>query len=62
MKKLTSLMLIELAKTDRAMSWAVRHDRKDIYEEQMNERFGIISDWMDRPKLSLREYINLKIY
>ena len=55
-------MLIELAKTDRAMSWAVKHNRPDIYHEYMNERFSIISDFVDYRRLSDREYIRLKIY
>lgn len=27
-------MLIELAKTDRAMSWAYKHNRYDLYEDR----------------------------
>lgn len=62
MKTLTSLMLIELAKTDRAMRIAVRNGRLDIYDQVMQERFAIISDWLDRPTLTDSDYLKLTIY
>lgn len=62
MQKLTSLMLIELAKTDRAMSWAVKHNRPDVYEEWFNVRLGVISDWLDRKTLSDEEYAHFRMY
>lgn len=62
MKTLTSLMLIELAKTDRAMSWAVKHNRKDIYDQIFNIRQDIMFDWIYRPTLSMKDYLKLKIY
>ena len=62
MKTLTSLMLIELAKTDRAMSWAVKNNRKDIYDQIFNIRQDIMFDWTYRPRLSMKEYLKLTIY
>lgn len=62
MKTLTSLMLIELAKTDIVMSWAVKNNRPDVYTEYMNERWGIISDLKNYKPLTDRQYANLTIY
>lgn len=62
MPTLTSLMLIELAKTDHAMKWAVKHNRPDVYNDVFNERLGVISYWMDRPKLTTKEFLKLTIY
>lgn len=55
-------MLIELAKTDRAMSWAVKHNRKDIYDSIFDIRQNIMFDWTYRPRLSMKDYITLKIW
>lgn len=54
-------MLIELAKTDKAISWAVKHNRPDVYTEYMNERWGIISDWKNYKPLSITEFLKLTI-
>lgn len=62
MKTLTSLMLIELAKTDRAMLWAVKHNRLDVYDEWFNIRLGIIDDFINYKRLSDEEFIKLTIY
>lgn len=58
MKTLTSLMLIELAKTDRAMSWAYKHNRYDLYEDIFNIRLGVISDFKDYKVPTDRQFIN----
>ena len=55
-------MLIELAKTDRAMSWAVKHNRPCVYDEVFNIRLGVINDLLDRKTLSDKEFIKLTIY
>ena len=55
-------MLIELAKTDRAMSWAVTNNRPDVYEDIFNIRLGVISDWCSYKRLSDKEFIKLTVY
>lgn len=55
-------MLIELSKTDRAMSWAVKNNRPDVYEEVFNIRLGVIADWKNYKQLTDEEYANLTIY
>lgn len=61
-KTLTSLMQIAFAETDRAMSWAIKHKRQDIYDEQLNIRWGILHDWIHYKPLSDEEYSQLIIW
>lgn len=51
-------MLIELAKTDRAMSWAYKKNRYDLYEDIFNIRLNIIADWKDRRVPTYKQFIN----
>lgn len=51
-------MLIELAKTDRAMSWAVKNNRPDVYGDVFNIRLNIISEWKDRRVPTDKQFIN----
>lgn len=62
MKTLASLILIGLAETDRAMSRAIKHKRQDVYDEQLNIRWGILSDWIHYKPLSNEEYSQLTIW
>jgi hypothetical protein len=62
MLTLTSKMLMELAKTDKAMSWAVKHNRPDVYEEYFQIRMGVFLDFKDYKRLSDKQYANLAIY
>lgn len=62
MKTLTSLMLIALAETDRAMSWAIKHKRQDVYDDYLNIRWGILHDWIHYKPLTDLEYSQLTIY
>lgn len=55
-------MLIALAETDRAMSWAVKNNRKDIYDQIFNLRQDIMFDWTYRPRLTDKQYYKLTIY
>lgn len=52
-------MLIELSKTDKVMAYAVKHNRSDIFDEYMNIRFGVISDFKDYKVPTDRQFINL---
>lgn len=51
-------MLIELAKTDRAMSWAYKKNRYDLYEDIFNIRLGVISDFKDYKVPTYKQFIN----
>lgn len=62
MKTLTSLMLIALAETDRAMSWAIKHKRQEVYDQYLNIRWSILSDWINYKPLSDEEYSQLTIW
>jgi hypothetical protein len=62
MLALTNKMLIELSKTDKAMSWAVKHNRPDVYEEYFQIRMAVFLDFKDYKRLSDKQYANLAIY
>ena len=57
--KLNNSMLIELARTDAAMKFAVKRNLLWAYEQVFDERMSIISSWLDHRVMSEREWMKL---